>query len=95
MLAVVQGFKMLTCTDEQVRRIAQRSLRADVQTKLRGPIEYEDLAKYLNGECNGVGGFKSFWARVRRSTMVNGAQQTLQAVMAVGPTAPRSPPHAP
>ena len=67
-LAIVQGFKMLTCNDEQVRRVALRSLRAVVQTKLRRPIENQDLVAYLNGQCNGTGGHKSFWARVRRSS---------------------------
>lgn len=67
-MAIVQALRMLTCSDEFVRHVALNTLRAVVKTKLRRQINNMDLVNYLNGEGNGVGGNRSFWARVRRST---------------------------
>ncbi len=67
-MAVVQGYRLLTCPDPLVQSLAWDSLRAVVRIKIGHAPSEEELADYLNGASKGDGGPRSFWARVRRST---------------------------
>lgn len=68
-MSVVQGYRLLTCPDSQVQKIAWWSLRKVASRKIGRQASNEDLAEYLNGISEGDGGdISCIWSRVRRST---------------------------
>ena len=68
-LTVAQGFRLLSSPNPLVRTVAWVSLRDVVGRKQGLEPSNEDLIAYLNGSGSGEGGPRSFWARVRRSTI--------------------------
>ena len=68
-MAIVQGYRLLTSPDPFVQSLAWDSLREVVKIKIGRAPSNRDLVDYLNGKTKGDGGPRSFWARVRRSSM--------------------------
>lgn len=68
-MSVVQGYRLLTCPDPLVQRVAWWSLRRVASRKIGRTASNEDLAEYLNGLSEGDGGdIACIWSRVRKST---------------------------
>lgn len=70
---VTQGFRMLTCRDRFVGRVAWASLQTVVGRKMGGTPTREQIVDYLNGSTEGRlardgGDIQSLWTRVRKTT---------------------------
>jgi len=73
-MSVVHGYRLLTCPDVLVRRVAWSALTGTVTRKIGRPASNDDLADYLNGRTDGdfgkeSGDFSTVWQRVRQSTV--------------------------
>merc|ERR1711911_283554 len=72
-LAVVHGFRLLTCPDQNVKAAAWYGLRQVVRRKLGRQPTSPELADYLSGSTEGPfkrdgGDIASLWSRVRKAT---------------------------
>lgn len=70
---VTQGFRMLTCKDKFVERVAWSALETVVGRKIGGKPTREQIVAYLNGSiedrlARDGGDIQSIWSRVRKTT---------------------------